>query len=378
MSADIPTVILGQKGDIRQAKVKSGSLAEFTKVLKKKETPSMLGTYPWNKKALFLFGFLEGKEIQQNQHHLPPPLEGLTFYGDILVVASASSASYAKPIPFKTNEYEAFYTQKLEGDEEEDEDYTSEAEAEGEVQEGALDDESEPVDEDEDDERQKEYGGNSESESSDSEDEEDEPVKKEKPVRVVRVRKVVEQAIDEPEIDAQTPFDSSPHRAHMLQAIQKVLVEMKPEEQTKLEGIIYTSTLQTSEKHMIRKVWSNQAFRDAYLAIGRRLVGNLSPHMYVGNHGLWERYANQELTLEQIANQNFYELCPEVWEKMVDRQAKRERIQLEGDFSRATDRWQCNSCKQRKCTYYELQTRSADEPMTIFIQCLNCGKRWTQ
>ena len=37
----------------------------------------------------------------------------------------------------------------------------------------------------------------------------------------------------------------------------------------------------------------------------------------------------------------------------------------------------CSRCKKRRCTYYELQTRSGDEPMTQFVSCLNCGKKWT-
>jgi DNA-directed RNA polymerase subunit M/transcription elongation factor TFIIS len=36
----------------------------------------------------------------------------------------------------------------------------------------------------------------------------------------------------------------------------------------------------------------------------------------------------------------------------------------------------CNRCKTKKTTYYQLQTRSADEPMTTFVSCLNCGKNW--
>ncbi|GLC36228.1 hypothetical protein PLESTB_001366200 [Pleodorina starrii] len=41
-----------------------------------------------------------------------------------------------------------------------------------------------------------------------------------------------------------------------------------------------------------------------------------------------------------------------------------------------TDMFQCGRCKQRKCTYYQMQTRSADEPMTTFVTCTNCGQRW--
>lgn len=36
----------------------------------------------------------------------------------------------------------------------------------------------------------------------------------------------------------------------------------------------------------------------------------------------------------------------------------------------------CGNCKQRKVSYTQAQTRSADEPMTTFCECMNCGKRW--
>lgn len=39
---------------------------------------------------------------------------------------------------------------------------------------------------------------------------------------------------------------------------------------------------------------------------------------------------------------------------------------------------QCGKCKQHKVDYYQKQTRGADEPMTVFCHCLNCGARWRQ
>ena len=41
-----------------------------------------------------------------------------------------------------------------------------------------------------------------------------------------------------------------------------------------------------------------------------------------------------------------------------------------------SDTFECSNCKQRKVSYTQAQTRSADEPMTTFCECLNCGKRW--
>jgi len=36
----------------------------------------------------------------------------------------------------------------------------------------------------------------------------------------------------------------------------------------------------------------------------------------------------------------------------------------------------CGKCKKRDVTYNQMQTRSADEPMTTFCFCNICGHRW--
>ena len=360
---EIQVVLLGQSGDIKQGKLKSVQTADMMRLLKKKEPPSLLGTYACKQKALFLFGYVEGVDATENQHHLPPPLEGMTFYGDIMVLASEDPASYTTPIQLKTAEYETLYTTLLEG--EEDEESTTEEVLE-------------EVDEDEDADGDADRDADAEARVEPEEEEEVQVEPEEKPIRAARVRKTVTAAapadLTELSVDSQSPI-----RAKMLDVIRGRFVNTLTEEQTAtLEICIFQASLRTAEAEDIRKNWSYPAFCDVYSAIARRVVGNLDPTSYVKNNSLWTRLANNEVSLEELTSKNYYELFPENWKTLVDDQAKRERIQLEGDFSRATDKWLCNGCKMRKCTYYELQTRSADEPMTIFIQCLNCGKRWTQ
>ena len=38
--------------------------------------------------------------------------------------------------------------------------------------------------------------------------------------------------------------------------------------------------------------------------------------------------------------------------------------------------FKCGKCKSIKTTYYQMQTRSADEPMTTFVTCVKCNNRW--
>ena len=67
---------------------------------------------------------------------------------------------------------------------------------------------------------------------------------------------------------------------------------------------------------------------------------------------------------------------PENWKVLIDKKYERDKILYESKPEAMTDQYKCGKCKKRETSFYELQTRSADEPMTTFITCLNCGHRW--
>lgn len=48
---------------------------------------------------------------------------------------------------------------------------------------------------------------------------------------------------------------------------------------------------------------------------------------------------------------------------------KKGNIRISGMFT-------CGKCKGTQTTYFQMQTRSSDEPMTTFARCLTCGNRW--
>jgi len=56
----------------------------------------------------------------------------------------------------------------------------------------------------------------------------------------------------------------------------------------------------------------------------------------------------------------------------------RQKIKQDIGINPEGGEFRCSKCKSTKTTHYAMQTRSSDEPMTIFICCMNCGKRWRE
>ncbi|CAH8618114.1 unnamed protein product [Schistosoma intercalatum] len=76
------------------------------------------------------------------------------------------------------------------------------------------------------------------------------------------------------------------------------------------------------------------------------------------------------MTSEEMASKEMKELREKYTKETI------EDHQMAVTGGTETDLLRCGKCKQTKCTYNQVQTRSADEPMTTFVYCNNCGHRW--
>uniref|UniRef100_A0A8C2YS75 Transcription elongation factor n=1 Tax=Chinchilla lanigera TaxID=34839 RepID=A0A8C2YS75_CHILA len=77
-----------------------------------------------------------------------------------------------------------------------------------------------------------------------------------------------------------------------------------------------------------------------------------------------------KMTAEEMASDELREL-----RNAMTQEAIREH-QMAKTGGTTTDLLQCSKCKKKNCTYNQMQTRSADEPMTTFVLCNECGHRW--
>lgn len=142
-----------------------------------------------------------------------------------------------------------------------------------------------------------------------------------------------------------------------------------------LEKGIFNYTIHIAKKRYQLCVWDNDIFVDIYKNKLKQICSNLIPNSYVNNKSLIRRLKDREMLPHEIAFYTPCQLFPECWEKIIQEKRKRDSMLSEIDFGQATNQFTCARCKGNKTTYYTAQTRSADEPETIFITCLTCGKR---
>lgn len=108
-----------------------------------------------------------------------------------------------------------------------------------------------------------------------------------------------------------------------------------------------------------------------------QIYQNINSDSSIKNDYLLQKILDGTLDINMIPKLTPQELFPAHWEKLQEKQKVTDEFIYFKKPEAATDEFKCGRCKGRKCTYYELQTRSIDEPMTKFVRCLLCDKRWT-
>ena len=156
-------------------------------------------------------------------------------------------------------------------------------------------------------------------------------------------------------------------RSNIRNKINEILENEK--NSTNLEKGIFNYTLKEATNRKIVKKWDNAYFVQIYINHLRSVYTNLK------NNDLLALLSNEEIKPHEIAFMTHQEMRPDIWKVLIDAKSKRDMVQ-ESQIEAATDTFTCRKCKQNKCSYYLMQCKSADEPMTCFVQCIPCGNRW--
>ncbi|CAL8247877.1 unnamed protein product [Lota lota] len=96
------------------------------------------------------------------------------------------------------------------------------------------------------------------------------------------------------------------------------------------------------------------------------------------NPGLRRNVLAGYIEMTRIASMSAEEMASDELKQLrnvLTQEAIREH-QMAKTGGTSTDLLQCGKCRKKNCTYNQVQTRSADEPMTTFVLCNECGNRW--
>jgi transcription elongation factor S-II len=140
---------------------------------------------------------------------------------------------------------------------------------------------------------------------------------------------------------------------------------------TNLEKGIFNYALKEASSRKVVKKWDNPFFVQIYKDRLRTIYLNLKD-----NTDIISQIKEGKIQPHIVAFMTHQEMKPEKWAELIEAKIKRDKNKYEDNMEASTDSFTCRRCKSNKCTYYQMQTRSADEPMTTFVTCLECGQRW--
>ena len=283
-------------------------------------------------KWLSVFAKVADDEEDANPHMLPTPLDEESYSGYIVILASSSDQDdYEKLATAYTNlnvsDYETLYH---------------------EWSFNMSDDEEEIGDEDED--------------MDDDVSEEPEDV-----VRAAPVAKIVS-------TKTKNVFVESPMRNLVVANLTE---HTNAEIAAELEAHILYYAINQCKNSAIDVDWANKIFANTYRDKSISIYENIRTDGYVQNKHNWaEKLKSGEVDSKTFVDMPVEETCPSRWKDALDKIIETE-IKLYSKNMTASIYLFCSRCKKKsKCDYYQMQTRSADEPMTTFVTCLECDKEW--
>ena len=162
----------------------------------------------------------------------------------------------------------------------------------------------------------------------------------------------------------QTITDPIKFRENVKEKLFDILKDKK--RSTNLEKGIYNYSVRYADTHKLVKKWESKYFTHIYISHLRTIITNIKNNEKLKAHP----------KPQEIAFMTHQEMNPKKWKALIEAKKMRDQEKYAPKMDANTDNFECRKCKSNRCSYYQLQTRSADEPMTTFVTCIDCGNRW--
>ena len=121
-----------------------------------------------------------------------------------------------------------------------------------------------------------------------------------------------------------------------------------------------------------KSIAKHQTLKSKYKNQSLKLLANIKNH----KTNLKDRLLNGTFDPEDMGDATHKNLWPELW-KLPEMQTGHRAVIIRQEDAQVKDSLiKCGNCKNNTVQTREFQTRSADEPMTVFCNCTTCGKRW--
>lgn len=138
-----------------------------------------------------------------------------------------------------------------------------------------------------------------------------------------------------------------------------------------LEITIYNWTVRLANKNKTSdQKYINIMYKHRFFALRNSITkGNLI-----------QRLNEKTTNFRDVVKMNAEHLVPEGPYAQIMQASQKRELDIEQAKSKLDEEYEgifmCRKCKSKKTEYYQLQTRSADEPMTTYVHCKNCDNNW--
>jgi DNA-directed RNA polymerase subunit M/transcription elongation factor TFIIS len=131
---------------------------------------------------------------------------------------------------------------------------------------------------------------------------------------------------------------------------------------TKIEESVYLFAVNYSEEIEL-PILVDSIYSDKFIEIFNLLINKKS-------HFLIDALEKEKIDVSKIAYMRPDELNPDKYETILK---KKEIEDFKEKNQATTNSFKCPKCKERKANIVQKQTRSADEPASLYIECKVCG-----